>query len=76
MRNEKKLIEFILNETEYGIALIPHVLMKNNNDLKPLKILYDEYKDSGRVCLIDEDDSLNCQQIKNVISKCAFMVTT
>ena len=74
LKNVKKLIEFILKETDYGIALIPHVLLKNNNDLTPLKLLFDEYRSSARICLIDEDDSLNCQQIKYVISKCAFMV--
>ena len=74
LQNIKELIEYIINETDYCIALIPHVLLKNNNDLTPLKALYEEYKNTGRICLIDEDDTLNCQQIKYVISKCSFMV--
>lgn len=74
LSNIENLIKFIIKETDYGIALIPHVLLRNNNDLTPLKILYDKYVQSGRLCLIDEDDSLNCQQIKYVISRCSFMV--
>ena len=74
LTNIKKLIEFIIKETDYNIALIPHVLLKNNNDLTPLKALFEEYKGTNRICLIDEDDTLNCQQIKYVISKCSFMV--
>lgn len=73
MKNMEALLEYILSETEYGVALIPHVLLLTNNDLKPLRLLYEKYKDSGRVCLIDEDESLNCCQLKYVISRCAFM---
>ena len=74
LKNIKQLIEYLINETNYGIALIPHVLLRNNNDLTPLKFLYDEYQNTGRVCLVDGDDTLNCQQIKYVISKCSFAV--
>ena len=74
LENIKELIKYIIKETDYSIALIPHVLLKNNNDLTPLKILFEEFKDTNRICLIDEDDSLNCRQIKYVISNCSFMV--
>lgn len=74
MKNVEELIRYILNETKHSIALIPHVLLKGNDDRTPLRKLYDEFKDSGRIALIDDDDSLNCCQIKYVISKCAFMV--
>ena len=74
LKNIVNLIEYVIRETDYCIALIPHVLLKNNNDLRPLKMLFEDYKDTGRVCLVDGDDTLNCQQIKYVISKCSFAV--
>lgn len=74
LKNIKNLIEHLIRDTDYGIALIPHVLLKNNNDLTPLKLLFEEYQNTDRVCLVDGDDTLNCQQIKYVISKCSFAV--
>lgn len=74
LKNVEGLIQYILEKTVYNIALIPHVLLKENNDLTPLKKLYEEFRDSKRIALIDEDDYLNCCQIKYVISKCSFMI--
>lgn len=74
LKNIEELIEFLLSETDYGIALIPHVLLPKNNDLVPLRKLYEAYRESGRICMIDDDDTLNCCQLKYVISNCAFMV--
>ena len=35
--NYQKLIEYILKETNYGVALIPHVVWKDNDDREVLK---------------------------------------
>lgn len=76
IRNIENLIDYILSDTDYGIALIPHVLLKGNNDLTPLRQLFEKYKDSERICLIDGNDTLNCCQLKYIISKCSFMVVS
>lgn len=66
-----KLIKYILENTDMGIVLVPHVM--NNADLSALKILYKEYEDDERVILID-DESLNARQLKYLISKCELYV--
>lgn len=72
--NEKsvyKFIEYILDKTDYNIALIPHVTVEEVNDMKILKEIKNRYKDNNRIYL--EESSYDCQEIKYVISKC-FMV--
>jgi polysaccharide pyruvyl transferase WcaK-like protein/coenzyme F420-reducing hydrogenase beta subunit len=69
--NYKKLIEYIINSTNYQIALIPHVIQSFNDDLSTLKKLHSIYKDTGRVILIDE---CNCNELKGYISRCKIFV--
>lgn len=71
MRNYENLIGHIIRTTNMQIALIPHVVWENNDDRKPLKMLYDRYKDTGRVCLIDDH---NCMELKGYIARCRFMI--
>lgn len=70
-QNYVALIEFILASTDMHIALIPHVVAKENDDRKPLQILFEKYKDSGRVVLIDDND---CMKLKGYIARCRFFV--
>lgn len=72
--NYVKLISHLLENTDYHIALIPHVVWEHNNDLVPLKKLFDTFQNSGRVVLIDENKTLNCCQLKWMISQCRFMI--
>ena len=67
----EKLVEYILNETDMNIALVPHVMWKGNDDRVPLKKIYDKFKDSGRVYMIGD---YNCTQLKAYISKCRFFI--
>ena len=69
--NYLNLINYILNDTDYHIALIPHVVQKGNDDREPLRKLYDEVEDKSRVCMIDD---CNCMQLKGYISRCAMFV--
>lgn len=69
--NYIQLIDYILNHTNMNIALIPHVVWENNDDRKPLKELYEMFKDTNRVCLIDDH---NCMELKGYISRCRFFV--
>lgn len=67
----RMLIEEIINNTTYGIALIPHVICDGNDDLTLLSQLYEEYKESNRVVLIGDH---NCMQLKGYIARCRFFV--
>ena len=71
MQNCRRLIDYILENTEMGVALIPHVVWKGNDDREPLRQLYDEYQSSGRVLLIDDSD---VRTLKGIIRHCRFMV--
>ena len=71
LENYVKLISGILENTDMKIALIPHVCWKNNDDRKPLNILYDKFKDTGRVVMIDEH---NCMEQKGFIARCRFFI--
>ena len=67
LRSYEKLLNYIISHTGYKIALIPHVVWENNDDRKPLRYLYEKYKDTGRIILIEDH---NCLQQKYIISKC------
>ncbi|SFU66687.1 polysaccharide pyruvyl transferase family protein [Butyrivibrio sp. M55] len=71
MKNYSNFIEFILRNTHQNIALIPHVVWKNNDDRKPLKELYDIHKYTGRVVMLDD---MPAEKLKGYISKCSFFV--
>ena len=70
-QNYRNLIRWIIDETDYDIALIPHVVWKPSDDRIPLANLYNEFCDSGRVKMIEDD---NAERLKGIISKCRFMV--
>lgn len=69
--NYKQLIKYILGETEYNIVLIPHVVVKWDNDISILKQLYDEMVREDRIQLVEEN---NCEVLKGVVSQCDFIV--
>ncbi len=70
-KNYEKLIKFILDETNMNIALIPHVVEKENDDRQALMELYAPYRQSDRVCMIED---CNCMELKGFISRCRFFV--
>ncbi len=70
-QNYRNLIRWIIDETDYDIALIPHVVWKQSDDRVPLANLYNEFCDSGRVKMIEDE---NAERLKGIISKCRFMV--
>lgn len=71
MDNYRRVIEFILKNTEYMVALVPHVSWSDNNDAVPLKVLFDEYKDTGKICMLSD---MNAKKIKYCISQCKFFI--
>lgn len=74
LNNYIKLIDWILNETDYEIALIPHVVFpdSNSNDILLSNMIIEKYPQCGR--LIALDDRYNCCELKSLISKCSFFV--
>ncbi len=73
VENNMNLIKYLLKNTKYRIALIPHVHWgKNFSDLTTLNTLYKEYSDSGRIVFIPIQSAM---KLKYIISKCRFMVT-
>ncbi len=73
--NYRTLIRYILENSEMNIALIPHVIWEHNNDLEPLRLLYNEFRETGRIEIIDRNEEYNCCQLKFIVSKCKFLVT-
>lgn len=71
LKNYHNLIQHILSHTDMSIALIPHVIWKDNDDRIPLRGLYDAYKDSGRVVMIEDH---NCEELKGYIARCSFFI--
>lgn len=69
--NYSNLIKHIIETTNMQIALIPHVVWQTNDDRKPLVKLYDLYKETGRIVMIDDH---NCMELKGYISRCRFFV--
>lgn len=73
MRNYKKAIQMVLEETSYDIALIPHVNWSyQTTDFTALDELYREFEMSGKVHLVDEH---NAAQQKFYISKAEAFVS-
>ena len=71
MENYRELIAGILRDTTDDIALIPHVVWWHNDDRKPLTDLYESFKDTGRVYLVEDQ---NCMQLKEIISRSRIFV--
>ena len=69
--NYQRLIRHIIDTTDMQVALIPHVVWSHNDDRKPLQLLYDEFKDTGRVVLIKDH---NAEELKGFIAHCRFLV--
>lgn len=71
MQNYEMLIEHILATSDMSVALIPHVVWSHNDDRKPLLLLYNKFRDTGRIYL---QEDCNACELKSVISRCRFMV--
>lgn len=71
-KNYEKLIEHIIHTTDMQIILIPHVTWDHNNDRKPIVYLYNKYKDTGRVIMLEKE--YNCMQLKGFISRCRMFI--
>ncbi len=73
IQNYEHLIRHIIDTTDMQVALIPHVVWSNNDDRIPLRLLHDEFKETGRVALIEDHGA---EEMKGFIARCRFMVAS
>ncbi len=71
MKNYKALMNHIIQATDMQIALIPHVVWDRNDDRKPLRELYETFRDSKRVILIEDG---SCEELKGYIARCRMFI--
>lgn len=71
LQNYIELINYIINQTDMQVALIPHVVWSHNDDRIPLNILYDRFKETGRICLIEDHTA---EELKGYIARCRFLI--
>lgn len=71
MKNYEALLEHIIDTTEFQIALIPHVVWERNDDRKPIRQLWERFRDTGRVVCIPDGD---CMELKGYISRCRMFI--
>lgn len=71
LQNYIELINYIINQTDMQIALIPHVVWSHNDDRIPLNILYDRFKGTGRICMIEDHTA---EELKGFIARCRFLI--
>lgn len=71
VKNYNNLIEYIIKNTDFNIALIPHVVQVGNDDRTALKKLYNSVSDKNRVCNIMD---CNCMELKGYISRCKMFI--
>ncbi len=67
----RKFINYILDNTDQSVMLVPHVIWGHSDDRKPLGDLYKEFKDTGRVFLVEDSPA---EILKGYISGCSFFV--
>ena len=71
LQNYVNLVKNIIEVTDMQVALIPHVVWSHNDDRKPLSQLYEMFKDTGRVVMIEDH---NAEELKGYIARCRFLV--
>lgn len=69
--NYKNLVDFILHNTNMNIALIPHVVWKQNDDRSLLQRLYDDFDHDQRLIMVEDHKA---SELKYIISKCRMFV--
>jgi len=71
-KNYYKLINYLLKSTDTNIALIPHVTIKGNSDYDMMLPLYNEFKATGRIRIID--NTYTASEYKGIISRCRMFI--
>lgn len=71
IQNYINLLDYIINNTNLNIALIPHVIWEHTDDRKPLLTLYKKFYNTGRICIIPD---CKAEELKGFIGRCRFMI--
>lgn len=71
IENFVRMIRHILDHTDCSVALIPHVVWRDNDDRTVLRQLREAVGCPKRVVLIED---ANCMQLKGFISRCRFFI--
>lgn len=71
LENYEHLIRHILENTQMHVCLIPHVVWEQNDDREPCRVLFEKFRDSGRVCMAPD---CNATELKGFIARCRFLV--
>lgn len=69
--NIRLVVNDILNFSSASVAFVPHVVWENNDDRIPLRKLYEEFQNTGRVCLVEDQDA---RKLKWIISQCSYFI--
>lgn len=69
-RGYLKIIDYILEHTDCGIAMIPHVVKRKNNDLAVIRELVRE-RPSDRIVVVNDCPA---DELKAYISQCSFFI--
>ena len=65
------LIKHIIENTDMNVALIPHVVWKENNDITPIKSIFDKINNLERVIQVDDCSAV---ELKYIISNCRMFI--
>lgn len=71
LKNYELMMQYIIDQTNMNICLIPHVVWDYNDDRKSIDLLYNKFEHTGRVCKIEDG---NCCELKGYIARCRFFV--
>lgn len=71
LENYKALIAHILDTTDLGVALIPHVVWESSDDRKPIEVLYRAFAQTGRVIKLED---ASAPELKGYISRCRMFI--
>lgn len=65
------LIRWLLEETDWTVALIPYCVQSEKNDLPLHRMLYRQFRESGRILLREDGD---CRVLRGELSQCRCCV--
>ena len=71
MKNYRGLVQYVLDNTDMSVALIPHVVWERNNDRKTIDELYQYFKNEKRVVKIGDH---SCEELKGYITRCRYFI--
>lgn len=74
-KNLVQLINYIISDTDLDIVLIPHVFWQGQDDRIVCRDLFDKFKETGRIHILNSENMNYCE-IRYAVSKCQFFIGT